>query len=146
MALGVGEKFDEATIGVAKVDAQRTPSGTPPRHWSFLDLNSAKSQTVNRILDWTIPDKAKIAIPRLDRFLRNERSRIDSGTVDVQLLVTEPIGPTTIWVVDNLRTKDISIERIRTRPIRNADHAVVEPEMRLVRGQLPRLHHSSVAG
>src|SRR5215218_3794696 len=71
------------------------------------------------------PDEAQVAVSGADGIAGDDR-RLHAGPVHVQLLVAEAIG-VAAGAFDDLGAEDIAVERVRTLPIGDRDHDVVEP-------------------
>jgi hypothetical protein len=121
----VGDELHQAPVGIAEVDARPTSSGTVALGWANLDRYAMALQVLDSTLDPTTPLKAQIAVTRRHRN-SGDGVRDHAGTVDVKLLAAEPVCPGAMALVDQLRAEHVAIKRVRDRPIRDMDHAVIE--------------------
>src|SRR5215475_2609697 len=75
--------------------------------------------------DRPLPFEAEIAIARRHRQARN-LCRLHAGSVHIELLVAETIGPTS-RPLHQFGTHDFAVELVRSDPVADMDDAVVEP-------------------
>jgi hypothetical protein len=64
------------------------------------------------------PDEAEVAAAGHDRWAGYQAAHVQARTVHVELLAAEPIGDTTVGMVDDLGSHHVPVERVRPLPIR----------------------------
>ena len=127
---GVGDELEETAVRVAEVDAPSVAPRAAPGDWTLLDLYALTGQVRHGLLDRAVPDEAQIAVAGSDGNA-GEGVGVNAGTVHVQLLSPEPIGPGPAAALDQLRAEHFGVEAIGPLPVRDVDDAVVEfdPEL-----------------
>jgi hypothetical protein len=121
----VGDELDQASVGVAEVDARTSALSTVSRHWSLLDLDVVLAEVRGRALDRSRPFEAEVAVSRRYRD-PSDGIAVCSRTVHVELLSPESIGPRAGASVDQFRPEHIAVEDVRSLPIGHVDDAMVE--------------------
>src|SRR5215207_7663460 len=84
-------------------------------------------EVCDRIEDAPRPYEAKVAVARLHRAFRVETD--EARAMDSELPVAEPILAPPLVVRGDLRTENVAIKRVCNLPVRNGNHAVVEPDL-----------------
>jgi hypothetical protein len=75
-------------------------------------------EVCHRLLDRTGPREAEVTVPRPDALLRDGKG-LATWTVDVELLVAEPVRHLPWSDFDQFCAQNVSVERIRSRPVRD---------------------------
>src|SRR5215471_3134814 len=133
--LSVGDELEQRAIGIAEVDAHPIAARTCALDRSELGGYAMCVQMCLSLRDRSGPLETQIAVSRRNGAPRHRRG-IESGPVTVELQVAKSIGPT-IAPRYSLCAHHIPIERVRPRPVRDMDDAVIELE--LGHCYLPRL-------
>src|SRR6185437_901274 len=100
------------------------PFGAEALQGPALDRDIVGLQMRDRISDWSLPFEAEIAVAGLHRQPRHFR-RLDAGTVHVELLVAETIGPAG-WPLHQFRAHHLGIKPVRPLPLRDVNDAMIE--------------------
>src|SRR5215207_4121023 len=84
-------------------------------------------EVCDRIEDAPRPYEAKVAVARLHWAFRVETD--EARAMDSELPVAKPILAPPLVVRGDLRTENVAIKRVCNLPVRNGNHAVVEPDL-----------------
>src|SRR5215831_14261865 len=135
--LSVGDELEQRAIGIAEVDAHPIAARTCALDRSELGGYAMCVQMCLSLRDRSGPLETQIAVSRRNGAPRHRRG-IESGPVTVELQVAKSIDPTIAPRYD-LGAHHIPIERVRPRPVRDMDDAVIELERG--HGYLPPVRH-----
>jgi hypothetical protein len=130
----INDQFQQGVVWVSEVDthAPTTSTTANDRPLLYLDLMAAKVS--QDLLDGAGPHETQVAASRHNRWPRHQRADVETRSVHIELLIAEPVGDTTVRVVNNVGSQDISIEGRGPFPVANRDHAVVEFDFHLRHG------------
>ena len=111
----VRDELEQAAVRVAEVDACPLTTCTATRYRAELDLYSARAEVVESVVDWPGPDEAQITSAGCTGSLASGTG-VETGTMDVQLLVTKAAMGDAVRVADQFCANDIPVEGIRAHP------------------------------
>jgi uncharacterized protein YuzE len=123
----VDDQLEQASIGVAEVDARAGAATAAPLDRTLLDLDAVPAKVLERPVYRARPDEAEVAVSRADAIAR-DRVRVGAGPVHVELLVVETVGVAPEAELNQLRAEHVPVEGVRALPVGDGDHAVVEPD------------------
>src|SRR4029453_11075258 len=83
---------------------------------------------LDSFLDRPWPNEAKVAVSWFDWLLSVQPG--ESGSMDIQLPITEAVVTEPFVLLVNFSTKYIAIEGVRALPVGDGDHAVVNNDAR----------------
>src|SRR5918997_2726552 len=88
---GVGDELEQAAVRIAEVNAGSLTACAKPLYGPRLDRDRTLLQVPDRGLDRSRPDKAQIAVARLDGETRHVVGDVDARAVYVQLCLAQPV-------------------------------------------------------
>ena len=123
--LGVHDELQQRTLRVAKVRTASSPSSAVAYDRSLFHVDAVLREMSRELVWAAVPYETQIAAAGENRAARDQRSNVESGTVDIQLLVPEAEGDSTISVIDNLRSQHVAVERDRPVPVADRNDPMI---------------------
>src|SRR5262249_54855674 len=108
--ISVAHKFHERAVGIAEIDRCPWPLRAEALHRTTFHCNAVRFEVRNCSLYRPNPLKTQIAVARLDRQTCHFRW-IYAGTMHIELLVPEPVGPTR-RALHQLSTHHVAVELV----------------------------------
>src|SRR5215210_308455 len=88
----VRDELEQGPVRVPEVDARAGAPGAETLDGALLDLDAVLLQVSQSVLDRARPLEAEVAVARLHGELRARRG-VHARAVQVELLISEPVGP-----------------------------------------------------
>src|SRR5439155_3139508 len=125
----VRDELEKAAVRIPKVHARSRATRTHSLRGARDDLDAFRYEVVARLLGCAIPYEAEVAVARTNG-VDGARFRRGPGSVDVELLLTDPVGPATSGQLDQFDADDVAIEGVGPGPIRHGYYDMVKLDNR----------------
>src|SRR5271165_3549838 len=125
----VGNELQQRTIRIAEIDTHTGTLRAEALHRPGVDGNQTALEMRNRVGEGPVPFEAQVAVSRLHRQARDLRG-MHSRAMQIELDGAEAVSPT-LPAANELGAQHIAIKRVRTLPVGDMHHTMIERDGQL---------------